>query len=161
MRSEQNYDHDRYGDLYGNKATKAWNPRGCPKGFTMQRRGYWTYPIQGAGAGIGGEGVADARVPSLSDRPHFRLEYELDDRGNDAFVGVSWDEASRYLAAGLEAIARTYSKEEGQARLVKDGYDTLMIDQVQGAGTRTIKVGSNLPIHGIVGKFGIYRLANA
>ena len=35
-----------------------------------------------------------------------------------------------------------------------------MIDQVQGAGTRTIKVGSNLPIHGLVGKFGIYRLAN-
>ena len=35
-----------------------------------------------------------------------------------------------------------------------------MIDQVQGAGTRTIKVGSNLPIHGVVGKFGIYRFAN-
>src|SRR5262249_54519833 len=39
LRSEQNYDHDRCGDLYGNQATKAWNPRGCPKGFTMQRRG--------------------------------------------------------------------------------------------------------------------------
>ncbi len=35
-----------------------------------------------------------------------------------------------------------------------------MIDQVQGAGTRTIKMGSNLPIHGVVGKFGIYRFAN-
>ena len=35
-----------------------------------------------------------------------------------------------------------------------------MIDQVQGAGTRTIKVGSNLPIHGVIGKFGIYRFAN-
>src|SRR5690349_3638265 len=27
IRSEQNYDHSRYGDLYGNNATKAWNPR--------------------------------------------------------------------------------------------------------------------------------------
>ena len=35
-----------------------------------------------------------------------------------------------------------------------------MIDQVAGAGTRTIKIGSNLPMHGLVGKFGIYRLAN-
>jgi nitrate reductase alpha subunit len=35
-----------------------------------------------------------------------------------------------------------------------------MIDKVGGAGTRIVKVGSNLPIHGIVGKFGIYRFAN-
>ena len=48
----------------------------------------------------------------------------------------------------------------GESRLAKDGYDPLMIEQVQGAGTRTIKVGSNLPIHGVIGKFGIYRMAN-
>jgi nitrate reductase / nitrite oxidoreductase, alpha subunit len=36
----------------------------------------------------------------------------------------------------------------------------VMIDKVEGAGTRTIKIGSNLPLHGIVGKFGIYRFAN-
>ena len=47
LRSEQNYDHDRCGDLYGNKATKAWNPRGCPKGFTMQRRIYGPYRLKG------------------------------------------------------------------------------------------------------------------
>jgi nitrate reductase alpha subunit len=35
-----------------------------------------------------------------------------------------------------------------------------MIDTVEGAGTRTMKIGSNLPIHGLVGKFGIYRFAN-
>ena len=35
-----------------------------------------------------------------------------------------------------------------------------MIDKVEGAGTRMIKIGSNLPIHGVVGKFGIYRFAN-
>ena len=40
IRSEQNYDHERCGDLYGNRATIAWNPRGCPKGYTMQRRVY-------------------------------------------------------------------------------------------------------------------------
>jgi len=45
LRSEQNYDHDRCGDLYGNTATKAWNPRGCPKGFTMHRRVYGPYRL--------------------------------------------------------------------------------------------------------------------
>jgi len=47
LRSEQNYDHDKCGDLYGNHATKAWNPRGCPKGFTMQRRVYGPYRLKG------------------------------------------------------------------------------------------------------------------
>jgi nitrate reductase alpha subunit len=160
LRSEQNYDHDRCGDLYGHKATKAWNPRGCPKGYTMHRRVYGPYRLKGPVLRKGWKEWADAGFPSLSDRPELRAKYRFDDRGNDAFVRVSWDEAYRYIADGLAAVARTYSGNEGRARLVKDGYDGLLIDQVQGAGTRTIKVGSNLPIHGVIGKFGIYRLAN-
>ena len=35
LRAETNYDVDRYGDLYGNKATAHWNPRGCKKGQTF------------------------------------------------------------------------------------------------------------------------------
>ena len=160
LRSEQNYDHDRCGDLYGNSATKAWNPRGCPKGYTMHRRVYGPYRLKGPVLRKGWKDWADAGFPSLSDKPELRKQFRFDDRGNDSFIRVSWDEAYSYLAAGLDAIARTYSGDAGKARLVNDGYDELMIDQVQGAGTRTIKVGSNLPIHGIVGKFGIYRLAN-
>lgn len=160
LRSEQNYDHDRCGDLYGNKATKAWNPRGCPKGYTMHRRIYGPYRLKGPVLRKGWKEWADAGFPSLSEKPELRQQYRFDDRGNDSFVRVSWDDAYKYLAAGLEAIARTYSGDDGKARLTKDGYETLMIDQVQGAGTRTIKVGSNLPIHGVIGKFGIYRFAN-
>jgi nitrate reductase alpha subunit len=160
LRSEQNYDHDRCGDLYGNHATKAWNPRGCPKGYTMQRRIYGPYRLKGPVLRKGWKEWADAGFPSLSDQPELRKHYRFDDRGNDTFVRVSWDDAYNYLAAGIEAVARTYSGDAGRARLVKDGYDELMIDQVQGAGTRTIKFGSNLPIHGVIGKFGIYRFAN-
>jgi nitrate reductase alpha subunit len=160
LRSEQNYDHDRCGDLYGNKATKSWNPRGCPKGFTMHRRVYGPYRLRGPVVRKGWKDWADAGFPALSDDPGLRRKYRFDDRGNDAFVRVSWDEAYRYLARGITAVARTYSGAEGRSRLEKEGYDPLMIDQVQGAGTRTIKVGSNLPIHGVIGKFGIYRLAN-
>ena len=160
LRSEQNYDHDRCGDLYGNTATKAWNPRGCPKGFTMHRRVYGPYRLRSPVVRKGWKEWADAGYPALSDQPALRTKYRFDDRGNDTFVRVSWDEAYRYLADGLAAVARTYSGDQGRARLAKDGYDPLMLDQVQGAGTRTIKVGSNLPIHGVIGKFGIYRMAN-
>ena len=160
IRSEQNYDHDRCGDLYGNKATKAWNPRGCPKGYTMQRRVYGPYRLKGPVVRKGWKDWADAGFPSLSDQPELRTTYKFDDRGNDSYVRVSWDEVFKYIAGGLEATARTYSGDEGVARLKKDGYEQRMIDKVEGAGTRVVKIGSNLPIHGLVGKFGIYRFAN-
>ncbi|MCE9552899.1 MAG: molybdopterin-dependent oxidoreductase [Planctomycetes bacterium] len=160
IRSEQNYDHDRYGDLYGNKATKAWNPRGCPKGFTMQRRVYGPYRLKGPVLRKGWKDWADAGFPSLSENPELRSKYKFDDRGNDGYVRLSWGEISDYVAAGLEAVSRTYSGADGVERLKRDGYEQVMIDKVEGAGTRVIKMGSNLPIHGIVGKFGIYRFAN-
>jgi nitrate reductase alpha subunit len=160
VRSEQNYDHERCGDLYGNHATKAWNPRGCPKGYTMQRRVYGPYRLKGPVVRKGWKEWADAGFPSLSDQPQLRTTYRFDDRGNDTFVRVTWDEVFKYLADGLAAVSSTYSGDAGAARLKRDGYEQLMIDQLQGAGTRTIKIGSNLPIHGLVGKFGIYRLGN-
>jgi len=40
MRVEQNYDHQTYEDLYGNRGTFAHNPRMCLKGFTFHRRVY-------------------------------------------------------------------------------------------------------------------------
>lgn len=160
IRSEQNYDHDRYGDLYGNKATKSWNPRGCPKGFTMQRRIYGPYRLKGPVLRKGWKDWVDAGCPSLSEQPQLRTKYKFDNRGNDSYVRLSWGEVAKYVATALTAIAKTYSGEEGAARLQKDGYEQRMIDRLGGAGTRVVKVGSNLPIHGIVGKFGIYRFAN-
>lgn len=160
IRSEQNYDHDRYGDMYGNKMTKAWNPRGCPKGYTMQRRVYGPYRLKGPVLRKGWKEWVDAGCPSLSDQPELRTTYKFDDRGNDSFVRMSWDEVTKYVATALIAIAKTYSGDEGARRLTKDGYEQRMIDKLDGAGTRTVKVGSNLPIHGLIGKFGIYRLGN-
>jgi nitrate reductase alpha subunit len=160
LRSESNYDHDRCGDLYGNKATKAWNPRGCPKGYTFQRRVYGPYRLKGPVVRQGWKQWADDGFPSLSDNPQLRTKYKFDDRGNDKFVRVSWEEVWDYCARGMMAVAKTYSGDEGKRRLVKDGYDPVMFEHWQGAGTRTMKIGSNLPIHGLIGKFGLYRLCN-
>lgn len=160
IRSEQNYDHDRYGDLYGNRTTQSWNPRGCLKGYTFQRRVYGPYRLSGPVIRKGWKEWADADFPSLSDNPELRTQYRFDDRGNDTFVRVSWDEVSDYCARGLLAVGRTYSGDEGKRRLMKDGYEEEMLEHWNGAGTRTMKIGSSLPLHGVIGKFGLFRFAN-
>ncbi len=160
VRSEQNYDHDRVGDLYGKRATQAWNPRGCPKGFTFQRRVYGPFRLKGPVIRKGWKDWADNGFPSLSDNPKLRTRFRFDDRGNDDFVRVSWDEASDYVARGMMAVAKTYSDKDGQRRLEADGYEPEMLKHWKGAGTRTMKIGSNLPLHGLVGKFGLFRFAN-
>jgi nitrate reductase alpha subunit len=160
IRSEQNYDVDKYGDMYGNHATKSWHPRGCPKGYTFQRRVYGPYRLKGPVVRRGWKQWADDGFPSLSDNPALRTKYMFDDRGNDSFVRVTWDQASEYVAKGMYAVAETYSGDDGKRRLEADGYDQDMLTPWNGAGTSTIKMGSNLPLHGLVGKFGMYRLAN-
>jgi nitrate reductase alpha subunit len=160
VRSEQNYDHQRYTDLYGNSATPAWNPRGCPKGYTFQRRVYGPYRLKGPVIRKGWKEWADAGFPSLSDSPQLRAKYKFDDRGSDTFVKMSWDEVSRYAARGLEAIATSYSGDEGRRRLLADGYPEEMLLHWNSAGTRTMKIGSSLPLHGVVGKFGLFRFGN-
>lgn len=160
IRAEQNYDGDRCGDCYGNRATVGWNPRGCPKGMTFQRRLYGPYRLKGPVIREGWKRWADDGFPSLSDKPELRQKYLFDDRGNDHFVRLSWDEVSRYVAKGMMATAKTYSGDEGKRRLLADGYDPIFLEQWKGAGTTTMKMGSNLPIHGLVGKFGLYRFAN-
>ena len=160
VRMEQNYDVEKYGDLYGNRSTVHWNPRGCPKGYTFHRRIYGPHRLKAPALRSGWKEWADDGFPSLSDDPSRRSRYRFDDRGNDTFVHVSWEEAARYTARGLIAIARTYSGEEGRRRFAADGYVEEMLTYWEGAGTRTMKIGSCLPIHGLVGKFGIFRFAN-
>ncbi|MCG3201265.1 MAG: Nitrate reductase [Gammaproteobacteria bacterium] len=161
VRIEQNYDHQKYKDLYGNQATQAWNPRMCLKGFTMHRRVYGPYRAKGPMLRKGWKEWADDGFPPLSDDPALRTKYRFDTRGTDQFVRASWEEATGYLARALVAIAGTYSGEEGRRRLIeKDGYPEEMLEHWEGAGARVMKLGSSLPAHGVVGKFGIFRMAN-
>lgn len=160
IRAEQNYDVDKYGDMYGNRMSKSWHPRGCPKGYTFQRRVYGPYRLKGPVIRAGWKQWADDGFPSLSDNPKLRDKYKFSDRGSDAFVRMSWDEVADYAARGLTAVAKTYSGDAGRKRMESDGYDGDMIDVCKGAGVNTMKMGSNLPLHGLVGKFGIYRMAN-
>jgi len=161
VRIEQNYDGDRYGDSFGNSSTVAWNPRGCPKGYTLHRRVYGPYRLKHPMVRAGWKEWADAGFPSLSDDPALRTTYRFDNRGEDTFVRLSWDEMDGYLARGLEAIAETYSGEEGRRRLIEaDGYPEEMLEYWEESGVRVMKFGSSLPVHGVAGKFGLFRFAN-
>jgi nitrate reductase alpha subunit len=161
LRSEPAYESGKVQDLYGNQATQAWNPRGCLKGLSMHRRVYGPYRLKYPVVRKGWKQWADDGFPSLSDSPQLRTAYKFDSRGTDTFVRLSWDEAAAYVAKGLIAVAETYSGEEGRRRLIeKDGYPEEMLSFWEEAGTRTMKLGSSLPLHGMVGKFGIFRFAN-
>ncbi len=160
VRIEQNYDVDRYSDLFGNKATAHWNPRGCLKGYTFHRRVYGPYRLHYPLVRQGWKQWADDGFPSLSDDPELRTKYKFDARGSDTFVRLSWDEANAYLAQGLIAIARTYSGEEGRRRLQKDGYEPEMLEHWGGAGTRTMKFRGGMGLLGVIGKYGLYRFSN-
>jgi nitrate reductase alpha subunit len=160
-RVEQNYDSGRYSDQLGNTASVHWNPRGCLKGMTVGRRIYGPYRLKGPVVREGWKRWADDGFPSLSDNPALRSKYLFDNRGQDHFTSLTWDEAYTYSAKGITALAETYSGDEGRRRLIEeDGYDEDMLEHWEGAGTRVLKMGSSLPVMGMIGKMAIFRFAN-
>ncbi|MEZ5175610.1 MAG: molybdopterin-dependent oxidoreductase [Acidimicrobiia bacterium] len=161
IRIEQNYDGNKYGDPQGNTSSVAWNPRGCLKGYTVHRRVYGPYRLRTPMLRAGWKQWADDGFPSLSDNPELRTTYKFDQRSQDEFIPMDTAEIDDYVARGLEAIAETYSGEEGHRRLIEaDGYEPEMLEFWEESGVRTMKFGSSLPIHGVAGKFGLFRFAN-
>src|SRR5690606_16771603 len=152
------YGYGKATDLNGNRSTHRWDPRCCQKGLALARRFYGDRrcrrPLVRAGfkqwiddgCPRDANGVVDARYLQ---------------RGRDRWVPVSWDDAFRYSAHALEDIARTYSGEEGKRKLLAQGYDPLMVEATQGAGTQVLKFRGGMPPLGITRIFAQYRLANS
>lgn len=158
MRTEQAYDVSSYRDLYGNTATAAWHPRGCAKGYQVHRRVYGPFRLKYPLMRAGWRAWADDGFPPLT--AELRTTYRFDDRGADELVRASWEDAHRYMAKALVAIARTYSGDEGRRRLEAEGYPPEMLDAMGGAGTRTLKFRGGMGLLGVIGKYGMYRFAN-
>ena len=115
MRIEQNYDHQTYEDLYGNRGTFAWNPRMCLKGYTFHRRVYGPYRLKGPMIRKGWKQWVDDGCPELT--PDVKIRYKFANRGEDDMLRVSWDTAGTYLAKAQIKIAERYSGESGARRL--------------------------------------------
>jgi nitrate reductase alpha subunit len=159
VRTEPSYDVGKYGDVMGNKASPNWGPRTCLKGFTYPRRVYGPYRLKYPIIRKGWKRWADDGFPVLD--PERRKKYLFDARGEDEFLRVSWEEAFRYVAKGLVAIAKTYSGEAGAKLLREQGYPEEMIEDMGGAGTRCCKFRGGMGLLGVIGKYGMYRVANS
>lgn len=158
LRTEQNYDKHRITDIYGVKASHHWNPRGCPNGFTFQRRMYGPYRLRYPMVRRGWKRWADDGFPELNEAN--KKKYKFDSRGTDTFVRMKWDDAYTYASKGFIQIAETYSGEAGKQRLLDQGYDPATLTHWNGAGTRTMKFRGGMGLLGVIGKYGMYRFAN-
>jgi nitrate reductase / nitrite oxidoreductase, alpha subunit len=159
LRSETNYDVERYSDLYGNRASAHWHPRGCKKGQTFHRRLYGPHRLKGPVMRRGWKEWADAGFPDLDAAN--KTKYKFDARGLDEMLPVSWETAYDYIARGMIAIAARYSGEEGANRLRLQGYPEEMIAELSGAGTRAFKCRGGMGLLGVIGKYGMYRFSNS
>ncbi|MBI5396296.1 MAG: molybdopterin-dependent oxidoreductase [Verrucomicrobia bacterium] len=159
VRMAEHYDISSYADLYGNHASPNWGNRHCAKGYTFHRLLYGPYRLKHPIVRRGWKRWADDGFPALT--RELKAKYKFDSRGTDAFDRVSWDDALSYIARGLVAVAKRYSGEEGAKLLKEQGYPPEMIEEMSGAGTRTIKMRGGMGLLGVLGKYGMYRLCNS
>ena len=159
VRMGEQYDVHKYADLYGNKATAGWGLRHCAKGYTFHRVLYGPYRLKHPVIRRGWKQWADDGFPTLT--RELRAKYKFDSRGTDTLDRVSWNDAFTYIAKGVQAIARRYSGEAGAKLLQEQGYPPEMIEEMGGAGTRTVKMRGGMGLLGVMGKYGMYRLCNS
>jgi nitrate reductase alpha subunit len=159
VRLGEEFDIQTYSDLYGNKATANWGNRHCAKGYTFHRILYGPYRLKHPIVRRGWKRWADDGFPELT--KELRAKYKFDTRGTDKFERLSWDQAFDYIARGMVAIAQRYSGPAGAQRLEAQGYPKEMIEEMGGAGTRTMKMRGGMGLLGVLGKYGMYRLSNA
>lgn len=158
IRSEQNYDNHKIKDLYGNQASFHWNPRGCSNGYTFHRRVYGSYRLKYPMIRKMWKQWADDGFPLLTKEN--KDKYKFNSRGEDEFERITWDEVYTYIAKAMIAIAKRYSGEEGKKLLLEQGYPQEMLEHWKGSGVRTFKLRGGMGLLGVIGKYGMYRLAN-
>src|ERR1044071_3427485 len=159
VRLGEQYDVHTYTDLYGKHASAAWGNRHCAKGYTFHRILYGPYRLKHPIVRRGWKRWADDGFPPLT--AEVKAKYKFDTRGTDKFERISWDDAFAYIAKATKAIASRYSGEAGAQLLEAQGYPKEMIEDMGGAGTRTIKMRGGMGLLGVLGKYGMYRLCNS
>lgn len=147
-------------DLQGNQASQRWEPRVCQKGLALVRRFYGDRRCKRPLVRKGFKQWVDEGFPRDPQTGAVDADKYLD-RGRDSWVAVSWDEAFNYSAAAMANIAATYSGSAGQQRLLAQGYDPLMVQATEGAGTQTLKFRGGMAALGATRIFAQYRMANA
>ncbi len=153
------YGYHKATDLDGNRASQRWDPRCCQKGLALVRRFYGDRRCKRPLMREGFKRWVDEGMPR--DPETAAVDQSYLKRGEDPWVPVTWDQAFEYSARAQVNIAETYSGEEGQRRLLAQGYDPAMVEETGGAGTQVMKFRGGMPPLGMTRVFAQYRLANA
>jgi nitrate reductase alpha subunit len=153
------YGYHEATDLAGNKASRRWDPRCCQKGLALVRRFYGDRRVKRPMIRKGFKDWIAAGCPR--DPKTGAVDPKWLQRGRDAWVPATWDEAFDHAARALVDIARAYTGEDGKARLLAQGYDPLMVEATQGAGTQVLKFRGGMPALGVTRIMALYRLANS
>ena len=153
------YGYQKATDLNGNRASSRWDPRCCQKGLALVRRFYGDRRCKRPLVRKGFKQWVEDGFPRDPKTGAVDLKYL--NRGVDPWVPVSFEEAFEFSAKAMINIARTYTGRSGQKLLLKQGYDPLMVDTTQGAGTQVLKFRGGMPPLGMTRIFAQYRMANA
>ncbi len=145
-------------DIYGNKASHRWDPRCCQKGLALARRFYGDRRCKEP---MVRKGFLDWSKSNFERDPNTKaVPAKYLNRGRDSWVKVTWEEAFDLEAKAIDNIARAYTGEEGKKALLAQGYDPAMVDAMEGAGIRSVKMRGGMPALGITRIQAQYRLAN-
>ena len=163
-RMEQAYDVDQADDLYGNKATQTWHPRGCLRGLAYMRRCYGPFRVKYPVVRRGWKEWLEAGFPR--DPETGRPPEKYMQRGTDDFVRVPWDQAYEMIAKAFVNISATYTGKKGEGYLARQGYPSEMLHGMKDrdgeiAGVRTMKFRGGMAFLGVTRLSGLYRLGNA
>ncbi|HLF06233.1 MAG TPA: molybdopterin oxidoreductase, partial [Thermoplasmata archaeon] len=146
-------------DLYGNRISARWDPRICNSGHAYLRRYYSDRRLKGAYVRKGFKDWIEAGMPRQSDGLPERKYFV--DRGKDPWVKTEWSDAFALVAKTLVDVAKTYTGDEGRARLTAQGYDPAMVDATKGHGIQTLKFRASMAWLSTMRFTGLYRFANS
>jgi nitrate reductase / nitrite oxidoreductase, alpha subunit len=152
------YGFHRAEDLDGRRASQRWDPRCCQKGLALVRRFYGDRRCKRPLVREGFKRWLDDGMPR--DPRSGAVDPQYLRRGEDGWVAVTWQQAFALSARALVDIARTYSGEQGRQRLLAQGYDPLIVEATEDAGTQVLKFRGGMPALGVSRIFAQYRLAN-
>ncbi len=152
------YGYGKAKDIYGNQASHRWDPRMCQKGLAMLRKVQGPRRVKYPSVR---EGYYNWYKAGLPRDENGRVPAQYLNRGKEAFIKVSHEEANEIVANTMLNVATAYSGDTGRALLKKQGYDEAMIEAVKGAGTQVLKFRGGMPLLGATRIMGFYRMANS
>ncbi|GDX79309.1 hypothetical protein LBMAG42_11200 [Deltaproteobacteria bacterium] len=139
-------------------ASHRWDPRCCQKGLALVRRFYGDRRVRYPTVRKGWRQWVLDGFPR--DAKTGTMDPKYLQRGKDAFMRVSWDEAYDLVAKGMANVSAQYNGEQGKTWLTAQGFDPVMVEEAKGIGTQVIKMRGGMPLLGVTRIFAQYRFAN-